>query len=73
MERKDAIWKNWVDKRRCPYVVLFANLPRDAGKGPDLRRVKLPLAANRWESDDIELSIVPAGLLLQTPMNPEED
>lgn len=73
LERKDAIWKNWVDKRRCPYVVLFANLPRDGGKGPDLRRVKLPLAGNRWEGDDIELSIVPSGLLLQTPMNPEED
>ena len=33
----------------------------------------LPLAADRWEGDDIEVSIIPAGFLLQTPMTPEED
>ena len=38
-----------------------------------MRRLTLPLAADRWDGEDIDVSIIPAGLLLQTPIKPEDN
>lgn len=72
LEKSDKIWDTWIDKHGASHVVLFANLARDGAKGPDMRRLTLPLAKNRWKSGEINVSIIPAGLMLQTPMNPED-
>lgn len=71
--RDDKVWKTWLEKRGASHLVLFINLPRDGAKGPDMRRLTLPLAADRWDGTDIEVSIIPAGLLLQTPLKPEDN
>ncbi len=71
--RDDKVWKTWLEKRGASHLVLFINLPRDGAKGPDMRRLTLPLAADRWDGADIEVSIIPAGLLLQTPLKPEDN
>lgn len=68
----NPVWESWLEKRGATHVVLFVNLPRDGAKGPDLRKLVLPLSSDRWEGDDIEVSIIPAGFLLQTPIIPEE-
>ncbi len=70
---QDEVWKNWLDKHGASHLVLFINLPRDGAKGPDLRKLTLPLAADRWDGRDIDVSIIPAGLLLQTPIKPEDN
>lgn len=71
--RDDKVWNTWLEKRGASHLVLFINLPRDGAKGPDMRRLTLPLAADRWDGTDIEVSIIPAGLLLQTPLKPEDN
>lgn len=73
LEKNDPVWDSWLKKRGASHLVLFINTPRDGAKGPDMRRLTLPLAADRWNDRDIEISIIPAGLLLQTPLNPEEE
>ncbi len=73
LAKDDKAWDNWIGKRHATHLVLFTSLHRDSDKGPDMRKLVLPLNSARWEEDDIEVSIVPAGLLLQTPMNPEEE
>lgn len=72
LSRKDPVWDSWVGKRRARFLVLFASLPRDGDKGPDLRKLVLPLDSSRWDGSKIEVSLVPAGLMLQTPLNPED-
>ncbi len=72
LSKSDDVWKNWIDKHRATHIVLMTSLYRDSDKGPDLRKLVLPLMSDRWEEDTIDISIVPAGFLLQTPMNPEE-
>lgn len=72
LSREDSVWRNWLEKRGASHLVLFINLPRDGAKGPDMRRLTLPLAADRWDGRDIDVSIIPAGLLLQTPLKPED-
>lgn len=71
--KDNPVWKTWLKKRGATHVVLLVNLPRDGAKGPDMRKLVLPLTSDRWEGDDIDVSIIPAGFLLQTPMVPEED
>lgn len=73
LAKDNPVWKPWLEKRGATHLVMLVNLPRDGAKGPDMRKLVLPLAADRWEGDDIEVSIIPAGFLLQTPMTPEED
>lgn len=70
---QDTVWDNWLHQRGASHLILFINLPRDGAKGPDLRKLTLPLAADRWESNDIDITIIPAGLMLQTPIKPEEN
>lgn len=73
LSRDDKVWQSWLEKRGASHLVLFINLPRDGAKGPDMRRLTLPLAADRWDGEDIDVSIIPAGLLLQTPIKPEDN
>ena len=68
LEQNDSVWDNWIDKRGSGHLILFVNLPRDGAKGPDMRKLVLPLAGDRWRDDRIEVSIIPAGLMLQTPI-----
>lgn len=72
LSRKDPVWDSWIGKRRAGFLVLFVSLPRDGDKGPDLRKLTLPLDSSRWEGDEIDVSMIPAGLLLQSPLNPED-
>lgn len=69
----DPVWESWLEKRGATHLVLLVNLPRDGAKGPDLRKLVLPLSSDRWDDDDIEVSIIPAGFMLQTPMVPEDE
>lgn len=73
LEKHDSVWTSWLDKRGASHLVLFINLPRDGAKGPDLRKLTLPLSADRWEGSDIDVTIIPAGLMLQTPIKPEDN
>lgn len=73
LAKDDPTWKNWLKKQGASHLVLFINTPRDGAKGPDMRRLTLPLAADRWDEDEINISIIPAGFMLQTPIKPEED
>lgn len=73
LDKDNPVWQSWLEKRGATHLVMLVNLPRDGAKGPDMRKLVLPLSSDRWEGDDIEVSIIPAGFLLQTPMTPEED
>lgn len=72
LNKADPVWESWLKKRGATHLVLFVNTPRDGAKGPDMRRLTLPLAAERWDADEIDITIIPAGLMLQTPINPED-
>ncbi len=73
LSKEDKVWDSWINKRHYTHLVLFISLHKDSDKGADMRKLVLPLMSDRWNEDTIEVSIVPAGFMLQTPMNPEED
>ena len=72
LSKKAKIWDAWLDKYGASHLILFANLPKDGAKGPDMRKLILPLAKKRWNTDEISVSILPTGLMLQTPMLPDD-
>ncbi len=72
LKKNAKIWDTWLDKYGASHIVLFANLPKDGAKGPDMRKLALPLAKKRWNTDDIRVNILPAGLMLRTAMLPDD-
>jgi hypothetical protein len=69
LSEKDPIWQSWKDKGATQLVVI-ANLPGVSGKGEDPRRLVLPLAGNRWDTDDIQVEVQKSGVVCRTMMKP---
>ncbi|MEG0025111.1 MAG: hypothetical protein RR553_01320 [Akkermansia sp.] len=68
---KDPIWDKWLKKQGVTELTLLVNLLQESKEATDGRILQIPLYQSRWDDEDIEILITPAGLSLRTHLKPQ--
>ncbi|MBL9031132.1 MAG: hypothetical protein JNM80_05435 [Phycisphaerae bacterium] len=69
LPRTDKIWADW-GKENARWLFMLVDFPPDAGAA---RRKMIPLRADRWDKDTIEVKLYPKSIEVLTPQRPESN